>query len=116
MFDKKKVNFWRLSLIFTGLAITVLLLLWNSPQENKASMMGNSMGNMMKQMHIPSNITVYDLLNQGEQQSGMGQMHSQHGGQSPAIFKLNFISTGLIFLLLPFILGGAVYLAIVWIR
>ncbi|MCX7922263.1 MAG: hypothetical protein N3B21_09675 [Clostridia bacterium] len=116
MFDKKKLNFWRLAFIFTGFTVLVLVYLWNSPQEPKAMMMDGSMGNMMKQMHV-TNMTIYDLLtSEKEKQASMSEMHSHHQGQSSVIFKLNFLTTGIIFLLLPFIIGGSIILAIVWIK
>ena len=115
MFDKKKINFWRLTFLFAGLVIITLFMLWNSPQEPKSQMMGDSMGNMMKQMHA-SNITIYDLLGKNEQQDQMNEMHSQQQGQSPMMHKMNFLSTAVIFTLLPFIIGGSVILAIVWIK
>ena len=119
MFDKRKLNFWRLAFLFAGLAIITLFLLWNSPQEKQAQMMDGSMGNMMKQMHV-SNITIYDLLGKGGQQGQMAEqmseMHSHHQGQAPMIYKLNYLSTAAIFLLLPLIIGGSIILAIVWIK
>lgn len=119
MFDKKKLNFWRLAFLFGGLPIIVLFLLWNSPQQPKAQMMDNSMGNMMKQMHV-SQITIYDLLKNGEMQnpmqSQMSEMSSHHQKQAAIIFKLNFLSTTIIFFLLPLIIGGSIILTIVWIK
>ena len=119
MFDKRKLNFWRLAFLFTGFAIITLFLLWNSPQEKQAQMMDGSMGNMMKQMHV-SNITIYDLLGkggrQGQMEEQMSEMHSHHQGQAPIIYKVNYLSTALIFLLLPLIIGGSIILAIVWIK
>lgn len=115
MFDKKKINFWRLAFIFTGIVVLTLVILWNSPQENKAQMMDKSMGNMMKQMHV-DNITIYGLLKGPENQNQMNDMQSHHQNQSLGVVKLNFLSTALIFLLLPLIIGGAVTLAIVWIK
>lgn len=115
MFDKKKINFWRLSFIFAGFVVITLFLLWNSPQEPKAQMMNGTMGSMMKQVHI-GNITIYDLLGPSEQQSQMSEMHSHHQNQSPMIVKMNYLSTAVIFILLPFIIGGAVTLAVVWIK
>lgn len=115
MFDKKKMNFWRLAFIFAGFAIITLFLLWSSPQESRAQMMDNSMGNMMKQMHV-SNVTIYDLLGGEETQSQMSSMHSNGKDTSPVIVNLNFLSTGIIFLLLPIIIGGSIILTIVWIK
>lgn len=121
-FHNGKLNFWRLAFLFGGLTIITLFLLWSSPQQPKAGMMNDSMGNMMKQMHV-SNITIYDLLKKGEtqnpmqsQMSQMSQMSSHHQNQASIIFKLNFLSTAAIFFLLPLIIGGAVILTIVWIK
>lgn len=119
VFDKKKLNFWRLAFIFLGLIITVLFLLWGSPQEPKSQMMDGSMGNMMKQMHV-SNITIYDLLTNKETQNQMqtqsSGMDSHHQSQGEAIIKLHFLTTAIIFILLPLIIGGSIILAIVWIK
>ncbi len=115
MLNKKKINFWRLAFIFTALVISVLFLLWNAPAGPKASMMDTSMGNMMKGKHL-SGITIYDLINGMEYQEQMREMHSHHQGQSPIIFQLSYLTTAAIFLLLPFIIGGAVILGIVWIK
>ena len=119
MFDKKKMIFWRLSFIFAGFTVVVLVLLWSSPQPPKAQMMDGSMGNMMKQMHVVST-TVYELFStengQSEMKEGMKEMHSHHQNQTAVIYKLNFISTAIIFILIPFIIGGTIILAIVWIK
>jgi hypothetical protein len=119
LFDKKKLNFWRLAFLFGGLTIITLFLLWNSPQQPKAQMMQDSMGNMMKQMHV-SNIKIYDLLKNGEMQNqSQGQtneMGSHHQNQASVVYKLNFLSTAIIFFLLPLIIGGSIILAIVWIK
>ncbi|MFZ5986444.1 MAG: hypothetical protein ACOYWZ_04870 [Bacillota bacterium] len=119
MFNNKKIIFWRLSFIFLGLTITALILLWSSPQRPKADNMNSSMGNMMKQMHVAGN-TIYNLLikenGQSQMRESMREMHSHHQGQTTVIRNLNFLSTAVIFLLLPFIIGGAVILTIVWIK
>lgn len=118
-FDKKKILFWRVAFVFAALTITVLIILWNSPREQNTQMMEVSMGNMMKQMHV-SNITIYDLMRNMEipsqKKAQISEMHSHHQGQATVIYKLNFLSTATVFLLLPFIIGGAVILAIVWKR
>ncbi len=119
IFDKKKLHFWRLAFIFGGFTIIILLLLWSSPKEPKAQMMTSSMGNTMAQMHV-SNITIYDLLkNEQMQEQSQGQtdnMSSHHDSQAPIVVTLNFLTTALIFLLLPLIIGGSIILAIVWIK
>lgn len=125
MFDKKKLNFWRLVFIFTAFTLTVLFLLWNSPKGNVAKMMQNDMGSMMK-MHT-SNLKIYDLLqaeehaehhgSAGQTGNAMSDTSSQHqhGNHSLSIYRLSYLSTALIFLLLPLIIAGVIILAIVWI-
>jgi multisubunit Na+/H+ antiporter MnhB subunit len=116
MFDKKKLNFWGLTFIFAGFTLITLFLLWSSPTEPKAQMMNTSMGSMMKQMHL-SNITLYDLLGNPKQENQMGDMSEMlkhHQNQAQVIVKLNFITTAIIFLLLPFLIGGSIVLAIIW--
>lgn len=115
MFDKKKINFWRLSFIFIGLIVITLTVLWSSVKEPSAQMMSGSMGDMMKEMHT-SNITIYDLFGEESQKESMGDMQSHHQDQSSAIVSMSYLSTAVIFMLLPLIIGGAIILAIVWIK
>lgn len=115
MLNKKKINFWRPAFIFTAFVIIVLFMLWNAPAEPKATMMDTSMGNMMKGQHV-SGITIYDLFSRMEYQEQMREMHSHHQGQSTIIFQMSYLTTVTIFLLLPFVIGGAVILGIVWIK
>jgi len=116
MFDKRKNNFWRLTFIFLGLTIFILVLLWNSPQSPKAQMMDSSMGNMMKQMHVGSK-TIYELFGTKSGQNSMNEsMSSHHQDKTSMMYRLNFVSTAVIFFLIPFIIGGAIILTIVWIK
>jgi multisubunit Na+/H+ antiporter MnhB subunit len=115
MFNSKKLNFWRLSFVFIGITVLILFMLWSLPQESKATMMNTSMGNMMKTMHV-SNINVPDLLSQSEYPEQMAAMNQMHSNQAPIIYKLSFITTSLIFILLPFIIGGTIILALVWLK
>lgn len=115
MFNSKKLNFWRLSFIFIGITVLILFMLWSSPQSPKATMMNTSMGNMMKSMHV-SNIKVYDLFQQPEHEAQVAGKSQMHSDQAPIIYKLSFITTSLIFILLPFIIGGTIILAIVWFK
>lgn len=115
MFDKKKLNFWRLAFIFIGITVLILFMLWSSPQTNKASMMDSSMGNMMKSMHV-SNIKIYDLFSISDDTEQMNQMTQMHSNQAPIIYKLSFLTTSIIFILLPFIIGGTIILALVWFK
>lgn len=115
MFDKRKLNFWRLALLYTGATIVILFFLWSSPYTPKSQMMASSMGNMMKAMHL-SNITIYDLIgNQGAEQS-TSETANHHKDESSPVYKMGIMTTSIIFLLLPFVIGGTVILAIVWIK
>lgn len=115
MFDKRKLNFWRLALLYTGATIVILFFLWSSPYTPKSQMMASSMGNMMKTMHL-SDITIYDLIgNQMEEQSVSGTAN-HHQDESSPIYNMGIITTSIIFLLLPFIIGGTIILTIVWIK
>lgn len=115
MLNSKKLHFWRLTFIFGALIIITLFFLWSAPEVKKSEMMDVSMGNMMQSMHV-SNVTLYDLFTEGEGNEQMAEMHSHHQGQAPVIYNLSFLTTSLIFLLLPFIIGGSIILAIVWIK
>lgn len=115
MWNTKKRNFWRLAFLFTSFAVLVLVMLWSSPRSTQAPMMDQNMGSMMKQMHV-ARTTIYELLQRGDHATQMDEMHSHHQSQAKVIFQLNYLSTALIFLLLPLIIGGSIILAIVWIK
>jgi len=115
MFDKKKVNFWRLAFIFASITIIILFFLWISPYEPKSQMMNSSMGNMAKNMHL-SNITIYDLLGGPEMSQGMKDMSSHHTNISSAVINMSFLTTSIIFILIPLIIGGSIILTIMWIK
>jgi hypothetical protein len=116
MFNKRKLNFWRLAFIFTGLIIITLFFLWSSPNKPKSQMMGSSMGNNMASMKL-SNATIYDLFNSESQMSQqMNDMSSHHNGQSASMVRISFLTTSVIFFLIPLIIGGTIILAIVWIK
>lgn len=113
MFDKRKLNFWRLAVLFTGMTITILFLLWSSPYKSKAVMMNSSMGSMMKNMHL-SNLNVYELLQTPSSQQQVTTTE-QHHENSPA-YKIGILTSSIVFLLLPLLVGGAIILAIIWIK
>lgn len=116
MFEKKKLNFWRLAVGFAGLTLIILMLLWTGPQEPKAQMMDSSMGKMMVEMNA-GNFTIYDFFMDvapTEHEAEEGQSH--HEDASPTLRSINFWTTATVFLLLPLILGGAIALAIVWFK
>lgn len=113
MFHKKKLNFWRLAILFIGFTVTILLLLWNSPTIPKPAMMNGTMGDTMRGMHT-SNITIYDLLGNSEVKQQVAEKEEHHA-KSP-VYAIGVWTTGVIFLLMPFILGGSVILAIIWMK
>lgn len=113
MFAKKKLNFWRLAFIYIGLTVTILLLLWSSPYKSQSAMMDGSMGSMMKSMHM-SNASIYDLLGNPEAQQQTNES-SGHHDNSP-VYNMAVLTTGIVFLLLPLIIGGSIMLAIIWIK
>lgn len=115
MFDKKKLNFWRLALLYTGATILILFFLWSSPYKPNSQMMDSSMGNMMKTMHL-SNITISDLIGNQRVEQSTSEMDSHHEDKSSSIYNMGIVTTSIIFLLLPLIIGGTIILAIVWIK
>lgn len=124
MFDKKKLNFWRLTVIFLSFTVITLISLYLSPQEKKASMMDKSMANMAG-MHL-ENITIYDLVNSsdsetGNQDSGTAAQRTSnasqhHEDENSAVRTMAIVTTIIIFTLLPLLICGTIILAIVWIK
>ena len=117
MFDKKKLNFWRLFLGFVGLVLITLMFLWSGPKEPKAQMMTGSMGDVMRAMH-GKDITFYDFFVSADaiEDHQPAEDENHHEDASTAARTVNFLTTATVFLLLPFILGGAIALAIVWFK
>jgi hypothetical protein len=124
MFDKKKLNFWRLAIIFIGFIGITLSALWLSPQGTKATMMNESMANMAS-MHL-KNVTIYDLVGgkdtdtSSSASSTITQTTSNstqhHEGATSEVKLMGTITTIIIFALLPLLLCGIIILAIVWIK
>ncbi|BCJ98437.1 hypothetical protein [Anaerocolumna chitinilytica] len=123
MFDKKKLNFWRLTVIFLSFTVITLISLYLSPQEKKASMMTESMANMAS-IHL-ENITIYDLVGSSDsennsQASGTtaqtANTSQHHEDKNSAVQTMGIITTIIIFALLPLLICGAIILAIVWIK
>ena len=118
MAKSKKQNFWLLVIVFVGITIVALQIEWNSPRDPEATMMNKSMGNMMKQEHL-SNVTLRQLLayNLPENMMGQSSGHSNHHGEADQmLFGINRVTTLVIFALIPLILGGTVFLAVIWIK
>jgi len=113
MFDKKKLNFWRLAVLFTGMTITILFLLWSSPYKSKSAMMDGTMATMMKSMHL-SNLNVSDLLQYPRSQQNVESTAGHH--EDSQAYNIGVLTTSVVFLLLPLLIGGSIILAIIWIK
>lgn len=125
MFDKKKLNFWRLAVIFIGFTGITLAALWLSPQTKMASMMNESMANMAS-MHL-TNATIYDIagVSDAEKTSSGSQKINQsktadnsehHENGSSEVKTMGIVTTVIIFTLLPLLIFGTIILSIVWIK
>lgn len=110
MKDKKK-GFWLLTIIFGLLAMSALMvnLLTVTPGEDE----GISMGGMMKAHHA-ENLKPGDLLKLSESDHSMNSNQGHHE-VTPVMQNIAFFTTIIIFLLLPFLLGGTVLLLVLWI-
>jgi hypothetical protein len=124
MFDKKKLNFWRLAIIFIGFIAITLSALWLSPQGTKATMMNESMANMAS-MHL-NNVTIYDLIGGNDTDTGSSASSivtkttsnstQHHEGITSEVKIIGTMTTVIIFALLPLLLCGIIILSIVWIK
>lgn len=117
MIDKKKLHFIQLATIFAGITVISLLYNWgfkSNAQDKMMSMMGKSMGSMMSSMHL-ENITLSELFKQEEQMEAMTGMSSHHETGN-AIKFTHYITTGTIVILIPFIIAGAAFLAVIWLK
>ena len=125
--SKKKLHFYQLTIVFGTIVTLTLLYNWgnNGSTETGSSMMGQSMGKMMSSMHL-KNVTLKDLIN-GESQKNMnmnrasdrasGSDTSSHHESGSDFMKVsNLLTTGTIIVLLPFIIAGSIFLAIIWIK
>ncbi|NPV92820.1 MAG: hypothetical protein HPY50_18800 [Firmicutes bacterium] len=111
---KKKLNFWRLALTFT--AVTIAAVLWvNGPNRGVVSGMDASMGNMMKKEHALG-IRISDLFGPAEESPQMDQMHEHHTSQGQLIVSTHVLTTAAVMLMLPLVVAGSVFLAVVWIK
>lgn len=72
----------------------------------------------MTSMHV-TNVTIYDLLTLNENSmnaSGQTPQQMNQAQQLSGIHQGTINTTALIFLLLPFVIGGTIILTILWIR
>lgn len=107
----KKRSFWILSAFF-GLMIIAGLVINFSTIGESMSMMGTSMGGMMK-MHA-ANVKPADLLTGETEDHGMGDM-SGHHELPPIMQSLSFFTTLTIFMMIPLLLGGVMLLVVLWV-
>lgn len=115
----KKINFWRLAFVFSAITILALVVSYGSYRGDQSMMMSGTMGDMM-QMHL-GEVTIQDLITQQEQAEVQYQTqtqdHSSHHGEGNSyIAAVHFLTTATIVLLLPFIVAGSVFLAIIWLK
>lgn len=118
MIKSKKRSFWLLTIVFAGITMVALQMEWSSFRGPESTMMNQSMGNMMRQEHL-GNTTLPHLLayNAPENMAGQSSGHSNHHGETDRMmFGINRVTTVVIFSLIPLILGGAVMLAVIWIK
>lgn len=108
---KTAKNFWLLSIFFGIFTVIGLIFMWSQPgtMSHSSSMMGSTMGSMMKNQMMP--LTINDLFKPGEYIKS--NMSAHHQGDS-LIAKTHFATTVIIVLLLPFIIGGLAFLVILW--
>ncbi|KNY28064.1 hypothetical protein [Pseudobacteroides cellulosolvens] len=119
--DKKKLRFWRLAITFVEITILALIVSYGYGYRKQASMMNKTMGNMMSSMHL-GNITLSDMIKEQEQIEGLqeqnqSQSHNSHHSQSDSFLTAtHYLTTATIVILLPFIIAGSVFLAIIWLK
>lgn len=120
MLDKKKHHYLQLVIVFTAVTIISLMSAWGHRSNTETSMdmmgqmMGQSMGKMMSSMHA-SNISLSSLFQQQEKMEMASGMESHHQAGNK-IKTTHFITTAVIVILLPFVLAGAVFLTVMWIK
>lgn len=117
---KNKLPFWQLSLIFGMITLLALGISYGYGIEQNtgmmSQMMGSSMGNMMGSMHV-QNITIPYLIRQQqmmESTTGQNQDHASHHQDSSPLKTTHYLTTITIAVLLPLILAGTAFLAIIW--
>lgn len=118
--QKNKLPFWQLSTIFIMITLLTLGISYGYGIEQNtgmmSQMMGSSMGNMMGSMHA-QNITIPDLIRQQEMMeaaTGQNQDHASHHEDAGPLKTTHYLTTATIAVLLPLILAGTVFLAIIW--
>lgn len=121
MLSKKKHHFLQLVIVFSAVTVLALLSAWGyrAYEEKSSGMMGQSMGNMMSSMHA-GNVKLSDILVQQESVESMNNTQSSsmesHHQAGSAMKTTHYFTTAIIVILLPFIIAGAVFLAVIWLK
>ncbi len=118
MVDKKKLHFLELAFLFGLVAVLTLLYQWGySPiLETGTGMMSGSMGSMMVSMH-GRGATLAELLRQEEaSEAGMTGSSSHQGHHGNHLSRIHYITTMTIIVLLPLIIAGSAFLAVIWVK
>lgn len=112
--NKAKLHFWQLTFSFLLLVVVVLGSAWSNWQPAESDMMtqmmSQSMGEMMRMMHA-SNITLAQLLWWNAEN---GNSRDPNKEQSQYLVWVHTFTTNVVFLLTPLVLGGAIFLLIMW--
>lgn len=117
MLNRKKLHFYQLSFVFGALIIITLLFQreLTSRIEPSEDMMTQSMGNMMSSMHL-KNINLTSLFASERESKSDMNMSSSHESNNSVIKGIHYVTTITIVALLPFIIAGVIFLAIIWIK
>lgn len=111
MKDKKK-GFWILLLIFSLLAVALLSVNQLTMDSSAMGDMDLSMGGMMKKHHI-NKLNAVDLLRSSFEPHGMATMDGHHP-LNQLMNSMSFVTTIIVYLALPLLLGGATFLLVLW--
>jgi len=118
LIDKRKLHFLELTFLFGIVTLMTLLYEWgySRPGEKGSEMMSGSMGSMMLSMH-GRGATLADIIQQEEvsDTNADNDAHESHHSSS-YLSSIHYITTMTIIVLLPLIIAGSIFLAIVWIK
>ena len=124
---KGSEHFYQLLLVFGTIIIFTQFFMWGDIRNRNASkdaMMSGTMGDMMSSMHL-KNIGLKDLFKSESENRKVSKSvskikendHSSMHGESGGIMKnIHYVTTISIIILLPIIIAGAAFLAIMWIK
>ncbi|MDA8234113.1 MAG: hypothetical protein M0Z31_04760 [Clostridia bacterium] len=109
--SNEKQGFWILTIFFGLMVVAGWGFLWVQPSStpHQSSMMVNTMGSKMK--NEIGSFTLADLFRPRENIKSSESAH--HQGDS-LVAKIHFATTSIIVVLFPFIVGGLVFLMVIW--